>query len=131
MSMCFTNLQMGFGDVRAVMTSGAANVDNWRGEYSYICVQRQWEQWISKEINEAKHIIYECLPLQLSTLATPLVMTISSKLLLSKRWNFRFIYIIGKNHLMRKVIKSIYNAYGHFDFLVFVDLWGSEPGNSL
>ena len=32
------------------------NVDNWRDEYSYICVQRPQEQWISQEINEARHM---------------------------------------------------------------------------
>ena len=35
--------------------SGVASVDNWRGEYSCIRVQRPYEQWISKEISEAKY----------------------------------------------------------------------------
>jgi hypothetical protein len=29
--------------------SGAAGIDNWSGEYSYICVHRPYKQLISKE----------------------------------------------------------------------------------
>ena len=41
--MCFTNLQMGFGDVRAVMTSGVASIDNWRGRNIHIFVFKDSE----------------------------------------------------------------------------------------
>ena len=41
--------------IKSIPSSGVASFDNWRGEYSYICVHRPEKQSISKEINDAKH----------------------------------------------------------------------------
>ncbi len=52
--------------------SGVANVDNWRGEYSYIRVHRPLNNQFQKKLIVQK-TIYEHSPPQLSTLATTLM----------------------------------------------------------
>ena len=61
---------------RALVVSGVASIDNWRGEYSYIFIHKMLKTIDFKKV-VTQNIIYEYSPLQISTLAALLFMAYS------------------------------------------------------